>query len=76
MDYILLGIKMDKIKIKTSGISTIFLNQNQVEFLLKCIYITQETQSMKPNKSEAEVIRELTRIQQNNEDKVIGMVMK
>ena len=67
---------MDKIKIKTSGISTIFLNPNQVEFLVKCIDITQETQSMKPNKSEAEVIRELTRIQQNNEDKVIGMVMK
>ena len=62
---------MDKIKIKTSGISTIFLNPNQVEFLVKCIDTTQETQSMKPNKSQADVIRELTRIQQDNEDKVI-----
>ena len=62
---------MDKIKIKTSGISTIFLNPNQVEFLVKCIDITQETQSLKPDKSQAKVIRELTRIQQDNEDKVI-----
>ena len=62
---------MNKLKIKTSGISTIFLNPNQVEFLVKCIDITQETQSMKPNKSEADVIRELTRIQQDNEDKAI-----
>ena len=63
---------MDKIKIKTSGISTIFLNPNQVEFLVKCIDITQETQSLKPDKNQAEVIRELTRIQQDNEDKNLG----
>ena len=50
-------------------ISTIFLNPKQVEFLVKCIDITQETQSLTPNKSEVEVIRELTRIQQDNEDK-------
>ena len=60
-------MKMNKIEI--SDISTIFLNPGQVEFLVKCIDITQETQSLKPDKSQAEVIRELTRIQQDNEDK-------
>jgi len=49
------------------------LNDKQVEFLVKCIDITQETQSIKPDKSEAEVIRKLTNIQQDIEDdKVSG----
>ncbi len=49
------------------------LNDRQVEFLVKCIDITQETQSIKPDRSEAEVIRKLTNIQQDIEDdKVSG----
>jgi hypothetical protein len=49
------------------------LNDKQVEFLVKCIDITQETQSIKPDRSEAEVIRKLTNIQQDIEDdKVSG----
>ena len=49
------------------------LNDRQVEFLVKCIDITQETQSIKPDRSEAEVIRKFTNIQQDIEDdKVSG----
>ena len=36
------------------------LNNKQVEFLVKCIDITQETQSLKPDRSQVEVIRKLT----------------
>ncbi len=51
----------------------VHLSDKQVEFLVKCIDITQETQSIKPDRSEAEVIRKLTNIQQNIEDdKVSG----
>ena len=44
------------------------LNDKQVEFLVKCIDIWQELQSMKPEKSEIELIRRLTHIQQKIED--------
>jgi hypothetical protein len=70
---------MGKIKTKSDipgtgnyYVSTIFLNPKQVEFLVRCIDIAQETQSLKPDKSQVEVIRELTRIQQDNEDKDFG----
>ncbi len=48
------------------------LNDKQVEFLVKCIDITQETQSIKPDKSQVEIIRKLTNIQQNIEDEKMG----
>ena len=38
------------------------LSDKQVEFLIKCIDISQSTQSLKPDKSEAELIRELTNL--------------
>ena len=44
------------------------LNDKQGEFLVKCIDISQELQSMKPEKSEIELIRRLTHIQQKIED--------
>ena len=44
------------------------LNDKQVEFLVKCIDISQELHSMKPEKSEIELIRRLTHIQQKIED--------
>ena len=40
----------------------ILINDKQVEFLIKCIDISQSTQSLKPDKSEAELIRELTNL--------------
>ena len=57
----------------TNNTVRFFLNDKQVEFLVKCIDITQETHSIKPDRSEAEVIRKLTNIQQDIEDdKVSG----
>ena len=44
------------------------LNDKQVHFLVKCIDISQELHSMKPEKSEIELIRQLTHIQQKIED--------
>ena len=61
---------MEKIMKKNHQVQ---LNDKQVHFLVKCIDITQETQSIKPDRSEAEVIRKLTNIQQDIEDdKVSG----
>ena len=48
------------------------LNDKQVEFLVKCIDISQSTQSIKPDKSQMEVIRKLTNIQQKIEDEKVG----
>ena len=50
------------------------LNNKQVEFLVKCIDITQETQSLKPDRSQVEVIRKLTQIQQEIEDDAHDLV--
>ena len=49
------------------------LNDKQVEFLVKCIDISQELQSMKPEKSEIELIRRLTHIQKKIEDEKLDM---
>ena len=38
------------------------MSDKQVEFLVKCIDISQSTQSIKPDMSEVELIRELTKI--------------
>ena len=38
------------------------MSDKQVEFLVKCIDISQSTQSIKPDLNEVELIRELTKI--------------
>ena len=49
----------------------ISISDKQVEFLIKCIDISQSTQSMKPDLNEVKLIRELTRINDSiQEDKV------
>ena len=49
----------------------IFISDKQVEFLVKCIDISQSTQSIKPDLNEVELIRELTKINESiQEDKV------
>ena len=48
----------------------IFISDKQVEFLVKCIDISQSTQSIKPDLNEVKLIRELTKINENiQEDK-------
>ena len=44
------------------------LDDRQVEFLMKCIDISQSTQSLKPDKSESELIRELSKINDDIQD--------
>ena len=44
------------------------LDDRQVEFLMKCIDISQSTQSLKPDKSESELIRELSKINDTIQD--------
>ena len=50
----------------------IFMSDKQVEFLIKCIDISQSTQSMKPDLNEVELIRELTRINENIQEDKLG----
>lgn len=48
------------------------LSDKQVEFLVKCIDISQSTQSLKPDKSESDLIRELTKLNEEIQDDKIG----
>ena len=50
----------------------IFISDKQVEFLVKCIDISQSTQSIKPDLNEVELIRELTKINENIQDDKLG----
>ena len=51
---------------------SIDLNDKQVEFLIKCIDISARTQSIKPEKSEVEIIRELTNIHEEIQELKLG----
>jgi hypothetical protein len=48
------------------------LSDKQVEFLVKCIDISQSTQSLKPDKSESDLIRELTKLNEEIQDDKLG----
>ena len=50
----------------------ILISDKQVEFLIKCIDISQSTQSIKPDMSEVELIRELTRINESIQEDKLG----
>ena len=50
----------------------ILINDKQVEFLVKCIEISQSTQSLKPDKSESDLIRELTKLNEEIQDDKLG----
>ena len=50
----------------------IFISDKQVEFLVKCIDISQSTQSMKPDLNEVELIRKLTSINENIQETKLG----
>jgi hypothetical protein len=44
------------------------LDDKQVEFLVKCIDIAQDTQSINPDLTESQLIKQLTNISQAHED--------
>ena len=48
------------------------MSDKQVEFLVKCIDISQSTQSIKPDMSEVELIRKLTSINENIQETKLG----
>ena len=58
---------------KSSGseiVHDISLSDRQVEFLIKCIDISQSTQSLKPDLNEVELIRKLSELNEEiQEDK-------
>ena len=50
----------------------ILMSDKQVEFLVKCIDISQSTQSIKPDLNEVELIRELTKINESIQEDKLG----
>ena len=50
----------------------VILSNKQVEFLMKCIDICQSTQSIKPDVSEAKVIRKLSELNDRIQDDKYG----
>ena len=50
----------------------ISISDKQVEFLVKCIDISQSTQSIKPDMSEVELIRKLTSINECIQEDKLG----
>ena len=48
------------------------LSDKHIEFLVKCIDISQSTQSIKPDKSETEIINELGKLNDKIQDDKYG----
>ena len=57
---------------KNNALHQVNLSDKQVEFLVKCIDISQSTQSIKPDMSEVELIRKLTSINENIQETKLG----
>ena len=50
----------------------VLMSDKQVEFLVKCIDISQSTQSIKPDSNEVKLIRELTKINESIQEDKLG----
>jgi len=50
----------------------IYISDKQIEFLIKCIDISQSTLSIKPEKSEVELIRELSELNEDIQETKLG----
>ena len=57
---------------KENNVHKVMLNDKQVEFLIKCIDISQSTLSIKPEKSEVELIRELSELNEDIQETKLG----
>ena len=62
------GVRM----MKNDILHQVNLSDKQVEFLVKCIDISQSTQSIKPDMSEVKLIRKLTRINESIQETKLG----
>jgi len=50
----------------------ISISDKQIEFLIKCIDISQSIESIKPEKSEVEIIRTLSELNENIQELKLG----
>jgi len=57
---------------KSNALHQVNLSDKQVEFLVKCIDISQSTQSIKPDMSEVELIRKLSELNENIQETKLG----
>jgi hypothetical protein len=57
---------------KENNVHKVIMNDKQVEFLIKCIDISQSTLSIKPEKSEVELIRELSELNEDIQETKLG----
>ena len=57
---------------KSNTLHQVNLSDKQVEFIVKCIDISQSTQSIKPDLNEVKLIRELTKINENIQEDKLG----
>ena len=62
------GVRM----MKNDILHQVNLSDKQVEFLVKCIDISQSTQSIKPDMSEVELIRKLSELNENIQETKLG----
>ena len=53
----------------------IYMNDKQVEFLIKCIDISQSSETIKPDMSEVELIRELSELNEDIQETKLGKVV-
>ena len=57
---------------KENNTHKVIMNDKQIEFLIKCIDISARTQSIKPEKSEVEIIRELSELNEDIQETKLG----
>jgi hypothetical protein len=50
----------------------IYMNDKQIEFLIKCIDISQSSETIKPDMSEVELIRELSELNEYIQETKLG----
>ena len=54
------------------NVHKVIMNDKQIEFLIKCIDISQSIESIKPEKSEVEIIRTLSELNENIQELKLG----
>ena len=53
----------------------IYMNDKQIEFLIKCIDISQSSETIKPDMSEVELIRKLSELNEDIQEIKLGKVV-
>ena len=61
-----------RVEMKSATKHQIDVDDKQIEFLVKCIDISQSTQSIHPDKSEVEIIRKLSELNENIQETKLG----